>query len=617
MGSRVNEMSFGWELGLVVAKCERVASLMSLSRGILFGKSVGNQQGLKFQTECKLPRIYDKMDESPAVSRHGQVMTKPHVVDLILDLAGYDTTSPLIEKRLLEAGCGNGEFLIAAARRLLEQCPELKKAKQLESCLLGVEKDPVLANEARCRLTALLIDFGFSKSASLSLPAKWVLTGDFLRLPLEPNFDFVVGNPPYVRQEAIEKADLLYCRNTFSCFYDRADLYMAFLEKGLSLLGPDGVFGFICPNRFTRNRYGCKLRSLISRHFYVRHAVDLAQASPFTPDVMAYPGIYVIGRTRTEHVNFFHMTTAEPSECDEVRDALASGNESIQNGVRYHRHAEWFSGDEPWLTESPSHLDLVRRLEEQFPTLGSEQSGTRVGIGVATGADRVFIVPKGFDEVEEELLLPLAMSADCISGTLQWSGNYVINPFRSEASSELIRLSDFPRARSYLKKHEQVLRNRNVSKRNPNLWFRTIDRISPSLLQRPKLLIPDIKAEGVCVLDTGTCYPHHNLYYVVSDYWDLRALRTILRSSLARFFVWTYGVRMRSNFLRFQAQYLRRIPVPTTLNMSVKAIRKLASLDGEMDRDRIDDVVCEFYGLSQQELGLMRQAIDRRSDESP
>ena len=571
---------------------------------------------LGWPTEDVLARIYEKMDESPAVAQHGQVMTKPHVVELILDLAGYDSTSCLAKKRLLEAGCGNGNFLVAAIRRLLGQCPDPAIPDSLERCILGVEKDAKLATEARKRIATELTDYGFSKSAANSLAKKWVVVADFLKLSLKEDFDFVIGNPPYVRQEAIDKKDLLFYRDTFECFYDRADLYVVFLEKSLQLLARNGTLGVICPNRFLRNRYGCKLRALITRNFHVRHAIDLAEASPFTPDVMAYPGIYVISRTKTDQVNFFHMTTASQSECAEVREALAKGNESVQNGVRYNKHTEWFSGDEPWVTESPAHLDLVRRLEDRFPTLGSKNSGTRVGIGVATGADRVFIVESGFDEVEEELLLPLAVSGDCISGNLQWHGSYVINPFKSVANSELIDLAEFPKARAYFERHEALLRNRSVGKRNPLNWYRTIDRITPSLLQRPKLLIPDIKSEGVCALDHGTCYPHHNLYYVVSDYWDLKALRTILRSSLARFFIWSYGVRMRNNYLRFQAQYLRRIPLPAVIACSSPAIKKLAAMDDEVDLDRIDREVCRFYKLSDKDLEFMRMALNRKLDET-
>lgn len=389
---------------------------------------------------------------------------------------------------------------------------------------------------------------------------------------------------------------------------------MAFLERGLSLLSPRGVLGVICPNRFTRNRYGTKIRAMITEHFRLLHAIDLSQTSPFTPEVMAYPGIYIVGRGATTQVNFFHMTQATPDECREVTDAIARGNESVQNGVRYHRYEEWFSGEKPWVTESPAHLDLVRRLEDRFATLGSPESGTHVGIGVATGADNVFIVPPDFDEVERDLLLPLAMTGDCVTGALLWGGAHIINPFASEKGNDLINLNRFPLARQYFLKHEARLRGRNVGKRNPNTWYRTIDRIYPSLVGRPKLLIPDIKAEGIIAYDPGKCYPHHNLYYITADYWDLQALQTILRSSLSRFFIWMYGVRMRSNFLRFQAQYLRRIPIPAPLAMTRRTISHLAALADEKSSARIDAEVQRIYNLTDVDMRLIRSAINQKED---
>lgn len=559
--------------------------------------------------EHELVRVFDKIKESPAVAQHGQVMTKPHIVDLILDLCDYRPGPGLLQKRLLEPGCGNGEFLVAAAIRLLHSVKPTTKGHDLIPCLLGVEKDGLLAEETRRRLAKVARDAGFSVQVAKQLADAWVLSGDFLRMDLPPEFDIIVGNPPYVRQEAIHKLDLALCRGAFSTFFDRADLYVAFIQKSLTHLASEGVLGFICPNRFTRNRYGTKLRALITGKYRLVHAIDLSQASPFKPEVLAYPGIYIIGQGRTNAVDFFHMTNASASECDEVRTALKQGMPPEQNGVRFHRYGEWFSGEEPWVTDSPRHLDLVRRLESHYPTLGSSASGTRVGIGVATGADNVFIVPPGFDKVEAELLLPLAMTSDCVGSVLRWGGNCVINPFSPEQPSNLIDFDAYPRARAYFLKHEARLRGRNVGKRHPTNWYRTIDRIYPSLLTRPKLLIPDIKADNVIAYDKGTCYPHHNLYYVVSDYWDLRALRAILRSSLAKFFVWVYGVRMRSDFLRFQAQYLRRIPVPFLSAMRGGDINRLVELDGEPDIDRIDAEVARVYGLTDDELALVKQAV--------
>ena len=64
------------------------------------------------------------------------------------------------------------------------------------------------------------------------------------------------------------------------------------------------------------------------------------------------------------------------------------------------------------MLEAPDQLSLMRRLEADYPTL--EETGCKVGIGVATGADQVFIGP--FDEldVEPDRKLPLAMTRDIL-----------------------------------------------------------------------------------------------------------------------------------------------------------------------------------------------------------
>jgi hypothetical protein len=437
----------------------------------------------------------------------------------------------------------------------------------------------------------------------------WIRQSDFLIEEIPGPFDIVAGNPPYVRQEAIDKEDLALYREQFACFYDRADLYMAFMEKGLGLLSDAGVLAFICPNRFTRNRYGKKLRALIVGEFRLIHYIDLAETSPFEPEVLAYPGIFVIGRGRTQRVRFVRMTTASVEEARRVSRTLCRPEEEAEPSVALHDYEEWFNGEDPWITESPAHLELIRRLEGCFPTLGSQVSGTRVGIGVATGADSIFIMDSDCASVESELLLPLVTTADCLTGEVLWHGRCVINPFKSETTSDLIDLERYPKAKAYFDAHRHRILKRNVAQRNTTNWYRTIDRIYPSLAKRPKLLIPDIKATNHIVYEPGRLYPHHNLYYIVSEYWDLLALRTILRSSLAKFFVWVYGVKMRSSFLRFQAQYLRRIRIPVPLSISEGDVRRLRAVDGDASLQQIDAVVGQLYGLNKRDVVLIEETI--------
>jgi len=542
--------------------------------------------------------VHRKIATSPQVAVHGRVRTKPHIVELMLNLAGYDGKRSC---KLLDPGCGEGAFTVAAVRRLIRGGGIPRSFDDIADSILAVEKDRRTAILCRELVRDTLISEKVSPKLASKLAQHWVTVGDFLELEFGQQFHLVIGNPPYVRQEAIGNRKLELYRSSLDCFYDRADLYVAFFEKGLKLLAHDGRLAFICPDRFTRNNYGRKLRALIVEQFAVEYVVDLAQASPFDPDVTCYPGIFVVNRSsvKTNHVDYFRLTEATPKECDLVRRKRSNGL------VTYHRFDKWFSGEQQWSIESPNHLALLRRLEDKCVALGDEASGCRVGIGVATGADDVFIVDRNTDEIENDLLMPLVTTRDIASGTVKWRGQCVINPFAG-GTRELIDLKNFPKARSYFLRHRRRLEERNVAKRDQQRWYRTIDRVYPDLQTTRKLLIPDIKAENLIVLEPGELYPHHNLYYVVSSAWDLRSLRTILRSSIGKFFVWMYGVKMRGDFLRFQAQYLRRICIPPLQSLKKQMTNALVAVDASTDRDEVDRVVAELYGLSDAEMSLVR-----------
>ena len=83
-------------------------------------------------------------------------------------------------------------------------------------------------------------------------------------------------------------------------------------------------------------------------------------------------------------------------------------------------------GADPWILELSEQLTIMRRLEAEFPVL--EDAGCKVGIGVATGADKAFIGP--FDEldVEPDRKLPLVCTQDILDGQVKWRGNGIINP---------------------------------------------------------------------------------------------------------------------------------------------------------------------------------------------
>jgi adenine-specific DNA-methyltransferase len=106
-----------------------------------------------------------------------------------------------------------------------------------------------------------------------------------------------------------------------------------------------------------------------------------------------------------------------------------------------------------------------------------------------------------------------------------------------------------------------------------------------------------MKAFAHPVLDDGHHYPHHNLYYVVSQAWDPEVLGGLLLSDVANLFVGAYCVKMRGGCYRFQAQYLRQIRVPEVSAITRSASRELQRAFAERDRDRATATAARLYDI--------------------
>lgn len=536
-----------------------------------------------------------------SAEKRGAIHTKPEVASFILDLVGWDPGPSLVKKRLLEPSAGEGDFLIPAVERLLGSCAadDMRIAK----CVRAIEVNREALNECRERLLSLLRKHNWSASCASKLLDTWLLHADFLTIPLGSDFTHVVGNPPYLRLESLPKELLKLYRNRWSSLFDRADLYVAFIEKSLSLLAEDGRLGFICADRWMKNRYGGPLRAMVAKSFHLEAYVDFTGCPAFLDEVDAYPAVTSIRRGQGRITRTAFRPPVETTFLTQLAQALRGFTHNpvvaTCEGVAV--------GNRPWAFDEDGCMQILRRLEETQPALGDV--GVRVGIGVATGADAVFIHTDL--DVETSRKLPLVTTRDIRSGKIEWSGKWVLNPFESDG--KIAALSDYPKFAAYIERNKDRIKKRNVAARSGDGWYRTIDRIHENLTRQPKLLIPDIKGDAHVVFEPGKLYPHHNLYFVTSETWNLRALQTVLSSRVARAFVSAYSPRMRGGNLRFQAQYLRRIRIPQWSDLTATQRRDLETAAVYSDDSLAADAVKEIYGLSEQEW----QQLDPLNDREP
>ncbi len=491
----------------------------------------------------------------------GAIFTRHEVVGFILDLVGYTTDQALYNYRLIEPAFGEGDFLLPIVTRLLTSYKANLVGhhdilKDLGDAIRAVEINHDSINNTRAKLLNLLINNELTENDAHLLLDKWLVEGDFLLTELPFTFTHAIGNPPYVRQELIPNVLLTEYRKRYATIYDRADLYIPFIERCLASLDKNGVLGFICADRWMKNKYGGSLRAMIARDYHLVFYVDMTDTPAFTSEVIAYPAITVIKRAKPGLTRVAYKPQISSDKLSLLANDMQSKKISEGSGVS--EVAEITKHREPWILQSFDQLAVVRRLEIDFPSL--EETGCKVGIGVATGADKVYIKPFDCLDVEIDRKLPLVKTKDIECGEVKWQGLGVINPFRDDGS--LVNLLEYPKLERYLTLHSETIKKRHCAKKNPKSWFRTIDRIYPAIMNRPKLLIPDIKGHAHIVYEDGQLYPHHNLYFITSDDWDLKALQAVLQSGIAKLFVSVYSTKMRGGYLRFQAQYLRRIRLP-------------------------------------------------------
>lgn len=544
------------------------------------------QSNLVFEEELLKEEVF-RWEHSE--SEKGQIYTRPKVINFMLECIGLSDSDTLLSSRILEPSCGEGEFVVLIAERLISSCNPRPSVDQLLGRVLAIDLVGASIDVAKSKVFVLLTGSGYSEEDAKLVLEDWFTTGDFLLTDLEANFTHVIGNPPYVRVENIPKNLLSEYRSRFLTMADRADLYVPFFEKSLSLLRDGGRLSFICTDRWTKNTYGKSLRKLIHDFFWLELFVDLYGKDAFERDVMTYPAITQIRKAKADKTVLLLETNFAPEEAEVVVKALqglpTKKNAQVRNGI--------VNGSNPWLLGKQNETALIRRLELQYPTL--EEVGCEVLIGAATGANAVYIIDRHEIDIEDSRLLPVITAKELKTGEIQWQGKYLINTYDEEG---VISLHEYPKLQSYLNKHKDLLCKRHVAKNSSDRWFRTIDRVYESRARSEKLLIPDIGSDPIVVLDAGEFHPNNSIYYICSKSWDLRALRVVLLSSITRLFVSSYSTKIANGFLRYQAQHLRRIRLPRWDSVDRKLKERLIAAGIENDSSCYSTLAAQLYGLS-------------------
>lgn len=500
---------------------------------------------------------------------HGEVFTNSHIVNYILNEVNYQSHHDLSTVKILEPASGTGSFAKEITKRLFESSLlfgfSFIEAFETNVRFIELEKSNSikLTYLIQQTLVSLGIDYNLNQS-------KAIINSDFLSTTFNEKFDCVVGNPPYVRHELIPNHLKEQYKKSYEMFKYRADLYILFYERSLQLLNKNGILSFICSNRWLYNQYGQPLREKIASSFHLRKLLNMEKASPFDENVIAYPSITTIVNNRNHDTTLFYETDVKDINIDSIHFAnvLTPKNGSWQN---------------LFLNYNLNHDALLSIISQNF----------EIGIGVATGADKVYIKHEAeIKDIETSRLLPIVTSKDLTDFGINWKKQYLLNPYEN---GKLCDLSKYPNLEQYLLSQKDVLLKRHIAKRNPNYWYKTIDNIKSDLLLKPKLLLPDIAGLNRLIIDEGKYYPHHNLYYITTkNSSDLKILACILMSDFIRYQLSQIGICMNGGMPRFQAQILKKLRIPNIDSLNSHDKFELIEAYDNIDYTSINKIINKY-----------------------
>lgn len=213
------------------------------------------------------------------VKTTGAVFTPSFIVNLILDNIHYDNEN-ILHKKIMEPSFGDGAFLLEIVSRFIsiaKQHGEIHIETLLNTYIYGIEKEEVFVSEAKQKLNELL-----KKEGLLPIPWTHLYHADTTDIYTHfvGMFDYVVGNPPYVRIHNLSES-VREKMNEMMFMKGNTDLYMAFYEMGLAMLKENGILSFITPNSFLKNTSQANFREYLITHSLVNSIFDFKSSKVF------------------------------------------------------------------------------------------------------------------------------------------------------------------------------------------------------------------------------------------------------------------------------------------------------------------------------------------------
>ena len=396
-------------------------------------------------------------------------------------------------------------------------------------------------------------------------------------------FDVVLGNPPYVRQEAI-KDDKARLKPHYDCYSGTADLFVYFYERAFQLLNPHGVLSFITSNKWVRAKYGEGLRRYMVSHTEMRQIIDFGDEAVF--DALAYPTIIIASKRLESDL----LKTAR-------NDVLALNWDSNNPAHQVAHFPEVFAAEhfavpqaelkiQGWQLEPPTNRRLLERVRKAGQPLGDYCQG-HFYYGIKTGLNEAFVIDR---EWRDALIAQDPKSAEIIKPFLRGRD---VKRWRAESQDLWLiftrRGVDID-AYQAIKRHLQAFREQlepkpsdwNDKKQGawPGRkagsyeWFHIQDNIAYwEQFEAPKIVIPAITATPIAAVDRAGHYSNNKSTIFIPP--SIAFAAACVNSPIAAWIAVQTFATKQGGFFDFEPRYSSQIPVPNTSTSQLLVVERI------------------------------------------
>lgn len=419
---------------------------------------------------------------------------------------------------------------------------------------------------------------------------------------IEDGFDIVIGNPPYMRVQMIQKTQpqfIPYYRSHYEAAVGSYDLYAVFIERGYSLLNDAGQLAYIVPHKFFQAAFGEGLRKLLSRRKALRQIVRFGAEQVFE-EATTYTCLLFLSARKNEQFDLIEVKSLERG--DEVLQAVRQREdhpdyahetlpEPVINGSGYGEKVDWdFSIGESnrvlkRMQQHPKKLDdLIRKIFQ----------------GIATSADKIYVLeilsekPNTYHcfskqlgeevDIEKGLVKPFLMGKDVHRYETVTAKNVVIFPYRIlNGKVDLMTQScirdEYPLGWQYLKRNEHDLAEREQGKMHGHQFYAYIYPKNLTEFEAVKIMTPEIALGCQMTLDDQGIFYHttkvYSFVFKESVKKPLKYLLGLLNSKVLWFFLSSTGYILRGGYYTFKTDYLKPFPIAESKPEQEQAIATL------------------------------------------